>query len=203
MKRKQDAYGQMIHDHFLGRETVEIVERDDGWLATSGGPPNYFAEFADWPAHQRRAARFVTGRVLDVGAGAGRWSLHLQEKSHEVVAIDVSPLAVQTCRLRGVKDARVLPITQVSPALGRFDTIVMMGNNFGLFGGRRRARWLLRRLKSLTNPGARIVRGREQRPVQDQRPGPPPLPPPQPNLEARVPVHYSLPPTVSRRESRL
>jgi SAM-dependent methyltransferase len=157
IRRNEDAYGRMIHDHFLGRETVEIVERDDGWLATSGGPPNYFAEFRDWPAHQRKAARYVTGRVLDVGAGAGRWSLHLQKKKHEVVAIDVSPLAVKTCRMRGVRDARLLPITRVSPALGRFDTVVMMGNNFGLFGGRKRARWLLRRLKSLTNPGARIV----------------------------------------------
>jgi hypothetical protein len=56
-----------------------------------------------------------------------------------------------------VKDARVLPITRVSCALGRFDTILMMGNNFGLFGSRARARWLLRRLYALTSPEARIV----------------------------------------------
>jgi hypothetical protein len=32
-----------------------------------------------------------------------------------------------------------------------------MGNNFGLFGGRRRARWLLRLLHAMTSPDARIV----------------------------------------------
>jgi hypothetical protein len=73
------------------------------------------------------------------------------------VGIDASPLAVQTSRKRGVKDARVLPFTQIHRGLGRFDTILMMGNNFGLFGSRRRARWLLRRLHELTTPDARIV----------------------------------------------
>jgi 2-polyprenyl-3-methyl-5-hydroxy-6-metoxy-1,4-benzoquinol methylase len=81
----------------------------------------------------------------------------LQKHGHEVVGIDASPLAIKVCRQRGVKDVRVLPITQVSRALGRFDTILMMGNNFGLFGSRLRARWLLRRLHALTSPGARIV----------------------------------------------
>lgn len=74
-----------------------------------------------------------------------------------MTGIDVSPLAIKTCRARGVKDARVLPFTQVNRRLGTFDTILMMGNNFGLFGSRQRARWLLRRLQAMTTPQARIV----------------------------------------------
>jgi SAM-dependent methyltransferase len=93
LKPNQDAYGRQVYDQFLGKETREIVERDDGFIDTSGGAPAYFAEFGDWPAHQRRAAKFVKGRVLDDGSGAGRWSLHLQKRGHEVVAIDNSPLA--------------------------------------------------------------------------------------------------------------
>jgi SAM-dependent methyltransferase len=99
----------------------------------------------------------VRGRVLDVGCGAGRVALHLQASGHEVVAIDISPLAIKTCRLRGVRDARVCSVTRVSARLGAFDTIVMFGNNFGLFGNVRRARWLLRRFHRLTSPTARIV----------------------------------------------
>ena len=45
--------------------------------------------------------------------------------------------------------ARVLSITGVSARLGRFDTIVTFGNDCGLFGGPRRARWLLRRFDYL------------------------------------------------------
>jgi cyclopropane fatty-acyl-phospholipid synthase-like methyltransferase len=95
--------------------------------------------------------------VLDVGCGAGRVALHLQERGHDVVAIDLSPLAVEVCRWRGVKDVRELSVTQVGRALGRFDTIVMFGNNFGLMGSRRRAPWLLRRFRSIANEGARIL----------------------------------------------
>ena len=101
--------------------------------------------------------KFVRGRTLDVGCGAGRCCLYLQQRCHQVTGIDVSPLAIKTCRARGVKDARVLPFTRINRRLGTFDTILMMGNNFGLFGSRLRARWLLRRLHGLTSPQARIV----------------------------------------------
>jgi SAM-dependent methyltransferase len=155
--RDGDGYGRLIYDHYRGLPSAEVIERDDGWFGVSSGAPAYFAPFAQWPAHQRRAMRAVHGRVLDVGAGAGRVALHLQARGHAVVAIDASPLAVRTCRLRGVCDARVLPLAGVSARLGLFDTVVMLGNNFGLFGSPRGARTLLRRLHALTSPRARIV----------------------------------------------
>lgn len=157
LTKQQDAYSRIVWDHFHGKPTREIVERDDGWIDMSGGAPSYFPEFKDWPRHQQAAMRFVRGCVLDVGCGAGGCCLYLRKQGHPVVGIDASPLAIKTCRQRGVKDARVLRFTQVSRALGRFDTILMMGNNFGLFGSRQRARWLLRRLHGLTSPDAHIV----------------------------------------------
>jgi SAM-dependent methyltransferase len=95
--------------------------------------------------------------VLDVGCGAGRVSLELQERGHEVVGIDLSPLAVDVARRRGVRDARELPVTRVGRELGSFDTFVMFGNNFGLMGSGRRAPWLLRRFRSIANEDARIL----------------------------------------------
>ena len=110
-----------------------------------------------WPKTERQAIRLARGRVLDVGCGAGRVALHLQDRGHEVVGIDLSPLAVEVSRRRGVQDARELPVTRVGDELGRFDTIVMFGNNFGLMGSRRRAPWLLRRFRSMANEDARIL----------------------------------------------
>ena len=154
---EDDGYGNLIDRHHRGLRAAEVIERDDGWFDVSAGAPNYFAPFDKWPAHQRRAIRLASGRVLDVGCGAGRISLHLEDRGLEVVGIDRSPLAVKTCRRRGVRDARILPITGIGPRLGEFDSIVMFGNNFGLFGSFDRARRLLRRLHRLTSPKAKIL----------------------------------------------
>jgi SAM-dependent methyltransferase len=157
MTEREDAYGRLVLDHLEGRPAVEIIERDDGDIGTSGGSGTYFAPVRRWPAPERRALRLVRGRVLDVGVGAGRVALELQRRGHEVVGIDISPLALEVARRRGVHDVRLLPIHRIDASLGRFDTVVMFGNNFGLFGGPQRARTLLRRLVRLTNDGARIV----------------------------------------------
>jgi SAM-dependent methyltransferase len=123
----------------------EIVERDDGFVATS--MLNYFAPVRRWAAVERRALRFVRGRVLDVGVGAGRVALELQARGREVVAIDVSAGAVELVQARGVRDVRLLALEDVDASLGRFDTVAMYGNNFGLFGSPAKARRLLGRLR--------------------------------------------------------
>jgi SAM-dependent methyltransferase len=140
-----------------GRASPEIVERDDGYFQAANFHKTYLAPFRRWPTHNRRAMRFVRGRVLDVGCGGGRVCLHLQQRGLEVVGIDISPGAVEVCRRRGVLDARVCPIEEVDESLGVFDTIVMLGNNFGLFASRVKARRLLRRFHALTNDRGRII----------------------------------------------
>jgi SAM-dependent methyltransferase len=158
LKKLEDAYGRLIADYLETGEGIEVVERDDGFIDAGGyAPAAYFFPFRKWPKAERVAMRHARGRVLDVGCGAGRVALHLQERGHEVVGIDVSPLAVDISRRRGVKDVRELPVTRVSRNLGAFDTIVMFGNNFGVMGSRRRAPWLLRRFHSITNDGAQIL----------------------------------------------
>ena len=157
MKPGEDAYGALMLAALDGRSTPEIIERDDGLFEASNFHETYMAPFRRWPAHNRRAMRFVRGRVLDVGCGAGRVCLHLQERGLEVVGIDISPSAVEVCRRRGVLDARVCRIEDVDASLGLFDTIVMLGNNFGLFGSRAKARRLLRRFHALTTDRGRIV----------------------------------------------
>lgn len=152
----RDAFGKMLLDALEGQgDGLEIVEREDGYVEAH--PFNYLAPFKRWPSRQRRALRYARGRILDVGCGGGRVAIHLQERGREVVAIDVSPGAIEVTRRRGVHDARVLSIDDVDESLGLFDTIVMFGNNFGLFGSRAKARRLLRRFHALTTEAARIL----------------------------------------------
>lgn len=136
-----DAFGQML----LDRADPEVVERNDGFVSTS--MLNYFSPFRRWPAVERRALRFARGRVLDVGVGAGRVALELQARGRDVVGIDVSPGAVRVARDRGLRDVRLLALEDVDASLGHFESIVMYGNNFGLFASPAKAQRLLRRLR--------------------------------------------------------
>lgn len=158
LKAKDDAYGQEIYAYWRGdTRIIEAVERDDGYLAFSSGPRSYFIDYPDWPKHQRQAIRFARGRVLDIGCGAGRCLLYLQNRGFDVAGLDNSPLAARVCRERGIDKVFVRSITQIGPDMGTFDTIVMMGNNFGLFGSFDRARRLLRAMYRMTTPKARII----------------------------------------------
>jgi 2-polyprenyl-3-methyl-5-hydroxy-6-metoxy-1,4-benzoquinol methylase len=156
MQPDQDAFGQMMAAAQRGAREPEIVERDDGFINIGRGPSLYFASYDSWSSIEREASTFVRGRVLDIGCGAGRHALYFQEQGYQVVAIDISPLAVQVCQERGVRDVRVLAITQLSRALGSFDTITLWGS-FGLMSNFKRARWLLRRFHGMTTNQGRII----------------------------------------------
>lgn len=157
LKDQQDAYGHLLRHYLRTGEGTEIVERDDGFVDVAGGAKAYFAPHEEWPDHNTKAMKYVRGKVLDVGVGAGRVALHLQSRGHEVWGIDNSPLALEVCHERGLRHTRPLSATQLSSRLGQFDTILMMGNNFGLVGNPRRARWMLRRFKNMTSSDGRIL----------------------------------------------
>ena len=65
--------------------------------------------------------------------------------------------AIAVAKERGLKHAEVLSIDELSLELGAFDTILMLGNNFGLFASPAKARRLLRRFKTITRPGATLI----------------------------------------------
>ena len=156
-----DVFGQQIYDQHLGllpEDFREVGERDDGYIRVYDHPSWYFAQFEDWYPHLQKSMKYVRGRTLDIGCGAGRVSLYLQDTGVDLVGIDQSPLAVKVCRERGLRDARVLSVIEISASsLGVFDTIIMTGNNFGIFGNAERTRLLLRQFLDITTNEGRII----------------------------------------------
>jgi len=84
LKENQDAFGRAMYDYYASgmkaTHLEEVVERDDGYVDTAGGPAIYFREYRHWLPEEKKAMRYARGRVLDVGCGAGRHSLYLQGK---------------------------------------------------------------------------------------------------------------------------
>ena len=156
VKPEQDAYGRELYDCMTGESVSEIVERDDGYIQ-AGSADQYFAEYPHWPQHQRMAVRYARGKALDIGCGGGpRCSISsgegLGRSWHRYLAACHTGVQGQ----RGQERSRIVA-QRFRGKGGQFDTILMMGHNFGLFGNHDDAQRLLRRFHKCTNPGARLI----------------------------------------------
>ncbi|MCW2917358.1 MAG: hypothetical protein JWN52_5426 [Actinomycetia bacterium] len=133
----------------------EIIERDDGFIAV-GDVAAYFADRDEWPPAEQWAADLVTGRVLDVGCGAGRQGLVLAQAGHNVLGIDPSPGAIAVATERGL-NASFGTATNIPADAGTFDTVLLLGNNLGLLESHESARVLLNHLASVTRRGGQLL----------------------------------------------
>lgn len=161
MKTSQDAYGkQLLAQYNQKTATAEIIERDDNYIDFGSDDGLYFTEYKQWSDSERQLIDKARGKILDIGCGAGRHSLYLQKRGFDVTGIDNSPGAIKVCKLRGLKKAFVRPIGEIDKfKTDLFDTILMLGNNFGLLGDAENAKKLLKKMSQITKPDAQIIAG--------------------------------------------
>ena len=117
----------------------------------------YLAGPRAWPAAERHALRYARGRVLDVGCGAGRVALELQRRGVEVVGLDASAEAARAASLRGVGEVWPNRLEQVGERLGSFTTLILFGNNLGIFESPEGVRAALAWLAERCGPGTRVL----------------------------------------------
>jgi SAM-dependent methyltransferase len=130
--RPMDLYGQALWDYYHGKtDAVLMICRDDG-IETPLPVELFFRSSVALPL-DRLALDLCRGYVLDVGAGTGLHSLHLQSRGFSVCAVDVSAAACEIMRHRGVKEVRCVDVTQwEAPAV--FDTLLLLGRSIGIVG---------------------------------------------------------------------
>ncbi|SNR69322.1 bifunctional 2-polyprenyl-6-hydroxyphenol methylase/3-demethylubiquinol 3-O-methyltransferase UbiG [Flavobacterium sp. ov086] len=115
-----------------------------------------FRSYNEMPKIEQKALQLATGKTLDVGCGAGSHSLSLQnDRNLEVISIDISEKAIETCKLRGVKNTKVQDILDFEGE--KFDTIISLMNGTGIFGKLENCNKYLSKLKSLLNPDGQIL----------------------------------------------
>lgn len=148
--------GAALRDFHNGERTAEIIIASDLW-EDEHTPVAAFYRPEERPLSEldSRALDLCRGKVLDLGAGAGRHALELQTSGYVVVAVDLLPDAVEIMRERGVMDARCGDFAAVEGEL--FDTVVMFMHGLGVVGDVHGLGSLLENLPTILNPGGRLV----------------------------------------------
>lgn len=114
-----------------------------------------FRTFSKMPNLEQIALKMARGNILDVGGGSGCHSLALKEMGKETLAIDISPLAVEVMRERGI-NAQVTNFYDENFS-EKFDTILLLMNGSGIIGNLENMEHFFTRIRALLNPGGCVL----------------------------------------------
>jgi len=175
----KDILGQAIADHYYRSSSAKLRVHTRWGQGPEGQPigstteimpvKTYFRDGDDIPELEWIALQHCSGRVLDIGAGAGSHSLLLQRMGLDVTALDISPLNASVIKDRGVKKVLRRDFFSIRPGKapgpsrpstrgdGRYDTLLMLMNGIGLVATLDGLHLFLRKARTLLRPGGALV----------------------------------------------
>lgn len=128
-----DPFGRAIRDWYHDELTEPLVARDGETTVDHPIERFYFQAFDPESEGGAWVTDWLSGPLLDLGAGAGRHALYFQEQ-FETVAIEPSSHLVETMRDRGVEDARNADMFALRDQFdrNRFQSVLSIGTQLGL-----------------------------------------------------------------------
>jgi len=154
-ENSMEPYGLALLDYFNGdHSATQIFHRDDG--RDFEVPISlFFRDSAGFSRIEQTAIELCSGRVLDIGAGTGRHSLVLQEMGLDVIALDVSPQAIDIMKKRGVRGVHHGDIFEFNH--GKYDTLLLLLHGIGMVGDLDGLRRFLHHAHTLLAPKGILV----------------------------------------------
>ena len=152
----KDLFGKAMYDFQTNNSPENIITETSISEEDEMSVAYLFRSYNEMPKIEQKALQLANGSVLDVGCGAGSHSLSLQnDRNLNVISIDISEKAIETCKLRGVKNVKIQNILDFEGE--KFDTIILLMNGVGIFGKLENCNKYLSKLKSLLNEGGQIL----------------------------------------------
>lgn len=150
-----DIIGSALLDYYQGNYSEDIITETNISEEDMMALPYLFRRFDEMPKIEQKAMQLSYGKILDVGCAAGSHSLFLQQKGLEVEAIDISPGAVEVCKLQGIKNVQQIDLLELKNK--QFDTILLLMNGTGIFQNLNKISLYLNHLKTLLFPTGQIL----------------------------------------------
>jgi len=155
MNPKNDVFGHAIADYHdkpnLASIKVHSPEFEDDEI-----PVSYlFRDFSEMPILEQKALQLCKGKTLDIGCGAGSHSLYLQQQKMNVIAIDTSTKAIETCLKRGINNAKKADFFKLSQQ--KYNTLLLLMNGIGIVGKLERIHQFFDQIKLLLKPNGQVL----------------------------------------------
>lgn len=151
----KDVLGQAIYDYHYRLSPSKLYIHNKFGLPDVMPVETYFREEEDMPLLELKALELCKGNILDIGAGAGSHALYLQHHQQQVTALEISPLASEVMKARGVKN---IITADVNTFTGQtFDTLLLMMNGIGLTANLPGLSIFFEHAKTLLSPGGQLI----------------------------------------------
>jgi 2-polyprenyl-3-methyl-5-hydroxy-6-metoxy-1,4-benzoquinol methylase len=151
----KDLFGKAILDYQTNNLPEDLITETSISEADEMKVAYLFRTFDQMPKIEQMALEMCFGKILDIGCGAGSHSLYLQQKGFDVTAIDISKNAIEACKIRGLKNAKIENMLEIENQ--KFDTILLLMNGTGIFGTLSKATTFLQKLRSLLHENGQIL----------------------------------------------
>ena len=152
--QKMNPFSSAILDFYEGNESATfIIKRDDGF--SQEVPLSVFFADNEIPPLEGSALDACRGRVLDIGAAAGRHSLQLLQSGLDVTSLDILPEVEVVLRDRGITNVVISDIFDFSG--DSFDTLLMLMNGIGMVGTLDRLDCFLRHAHKITPQSGQLI----------------------------------------------
>jgi hypothetical protein len=149
-----DPFGKAILEYSKFKKPADIIVSSDICDDDIIPVEVLFRTFEEMPELEKMALNECTGKILDVGAGAGAHLKHLKTKGFDVLGIDTSFGAIEYLRSEKIP-AKQIDFFDFNGE--KFDTILMLMNGIGIAGTLKNLENTLFHAKELLNQGGSII----------------------------------------------
>lgn len=130
MDENKDILGTALKSFFFDKDLSKLWVLSEGMEKDEMQIEYFFRDFKNLPEIEKIALKVSSGKVLDIGAGAGSHALWLQKQRLDVTAIDHSIGCSEIMKQRGIKQVVVKNIFEFTE--GKFDTVLLLMNGIGI-----------------------------------------------------------------------
>lgn len=152
---EKDVFGKALMDYYKEQSMAPLILHNSYGEDEEMPVEVFFRTAEELPELEFIALSLCDGKVLDVGAGAGSHCLYLQDKGFDVTALEISPLACQVMKTRGVKKCIQSDIYRYHQE--KFDTLLFLMNGIGLTETLAGLKQLLQHCKKILRKGGQLI----------------------------------------------